>query len=90
MSDPRFQFQPVYIKAYRLMIHKPQMPIRFAWIVCKWIKMGLPCHTFFKKPSTKLEMLAFFWRVERSRAAIRMGHWWTTEECLQDVRKRRD
>lgn len=84
----RYQFQPWYVKAYRWLRYKPGGWLYVLRISAIWLSHGLSMSAemrmYFK---TRRNYIAHVLMVGDSRAAMNMGHYWTHQEVIAELRK---
>jgi hypothetical protein len=96
--DDRYQFQPWYIKAKRWLQWRPLYLARTGWHVLGWIVRGarpvswtpakdadtgeeIPGYT-----ETRRETFGHIIGINRSMAQMKMRHYFTADEVLEDLR----
>jgi len=82
-SDDRYQFQPLYVRAYRWLRWKPMYCIVALVSIIRWLAGGAKVDDGISLD--RFEVIGNIWTCKMSSACFRMGHWYTTEEVFKEL-----
>ncbi len=86
--DDRYQNQSRLVQAYRWLRWRPWYALLASLCVAHWLFSGakLPVDVYGASwlPNRRV-YVAHIWMIFRSYANMRMGHWYTTEEVLNEI-----
>lgn len=83
-GDTRYQFSPLYVRAWRRLVFMPPTYAVALFNLSKWIASGAKCDESFP---TRREMAEFIWQSTLSMGHMRMGWYWTTDEVIASLKE---
>jgi hypothetical protein len=89
----RYKYQPWFIKTWRQIRYKPEIPFRFAWYLAAWILRG--CHTTYidittgeevRPFDTRREQIGDLWNMATSYFDFQANNLIGLDECIAELR----
>jgi hypothetical protein len=86
-GNDRYQFQPRWVKAYRQVRYRPKWFLYSVGKLLVWLACGARKGDGWPF-GTRHAVAAFIWTEGRSLAAMDMGHYWSHQEMIEELRGR--